>query len=407
MSWKEISIGELGQVITGNTPPKSNPEFYGKDYRFIKPTDMEIGQRYTPITEDYYSEIAYKKYIKSLIPPLSTCVVTIGSIGKKMTLTDDYSFVNQAVNAVIPDVKKYDPFFVFYALKNILHKVKSADTGASSGRENVSKSNFMSLKLNVPEHIETQRKIGQILSSFDDLIENNLKRIKLLEETAQNIYKEWFVNFRFPNYEHTEFNTESGLPVGWEEMTVKEYCEIVSRGATLDYLGDEALIPVINQSCVRNGELELEKIRYACPLKETKEYSYLKLNDILINSMGDGTLGRVSKNNTIEDKYIIHNCITFLRAKPNYSQSMLYGFISTKQDYFITVAQGSTGQSTLNLKLINELKLNVPTKIILNAFDNFILPIWQTIGTLKMTNQKLKEARDIMLPRLMNRTIEV
>ncbi|MFD0778968.1 hypothetical protein ACFQZF_11190 [Flavobacterium myungsuense] len=84
MSWIQISIGDIGKVITGNTPPKSNPEFYGNDYKFIKPTDMEIGQRYTPITEDYYSELAYKKYINSLIPPLSTCVVTIGSIGKKL-----------------------------------------------------------------------------------------------------------------------------------------------------------------------------------------------------------------------------------------------------------------------------------------------------------------------------------
>ena len=164
MSWKEISIGELGKVVTGNTPPRKNPEFYGNAYKFIKPTDMDIGNRYTAVTEDFYSEIAYEKYIKSLIPPLSTCVVTIGSIGQKMTLTDNYSFINQAVNAVIPDIDKFDPFFTFYALKNILHKVKSADTGASSGRENVSKSNFMSLKLEVPINIETQKKIGYVLS---------------------------------------------------------------------------------------------------------------------------------------------------------------------------------------------------------------------------------------------------
>ena len=118
MSWKEISIGEIGQVITGNTPPRKNPEFYGNAYKFIKPTDMDIGNRYTPVTEDFYSEIAYEKYIKSLIPPLSTCVVTIGSIGQKMTLTDSYSFINQAVNAVIPNTEKFDQIFIFYALKN-------------------------------------------------------------------------------------------------------------------------------------------------------------------------------------------------------------------------------------------------------------------------------------------------
>ena len=75
---------------------------------------------------------------------------------------------------------------------------------------NVLKNVFVSY----PKSRETQKRIASILSTYDDLIENNLKRIKLLEETAQNIYKEWFVNFRFPNYEHTAFDAESGLPVG-------------------------------------------------------------------------------------------------------------------------------------------------------------------------------------------------
>ena len=83
MTWVTVKIGDLGKVVTGNTPPKKNPEFYGDAYKFIKPTDMNIDERFTPETEEYYSLKAYQKYKKSLIPPQSTCVVTIGSIGKK------------------------------------------------------------------------------------------------------------------------------------------------------------------------------------------------------------------------------------------------------------------------------------------------------------------------------------
>ena len=100
MNWKTIRIGNIGKVITGNTPPKKNLEFYGDDFKFIKPTDMNIGARYTPETEEKYSLKAYEKYKKSLIPPLSTCVVTIGR-------TDEY-----------------DPFFIFYAIKNLYQMLK-------------------------------------------------------------------------------------------------------------------------------------------------------------------------------------------------------------------------------------------------------------------------------------------
>ena len=184
MSWEEIKVKDLGDIITGNTPPKKKTELYGDAYKFIKASDMTEGQRYTFETEERYSHAGYKKYSKSLIPPLSTCVVTIGTLGRKMTLTDEYCFVNQAINAVIPN-DKHDPFFVYYALKNIQHKVKFADTGASSGRENISKSTFSNLTLLVPSNKSIQAKIGGILSAYDGLIENNLKRIRLLEEAAQ------------------------------------------------------------------------------------------------------------------------------------------------------------------------------------------------------------------------------
>lgn len=405
MTWVTVKIGDLGKVITGNTPPKKNPEFYGDAYKFIKPTDMNIGERFTPETEEYYSAVAYEKYRKSLIPSKSTCVVTIGSIGKKMTMTNEECFVNQAVNAIIPN-KNYNPFFVYYSIKNILLKVKKADTGASSGRENVSKSNFMSLTIKSPKCLQTQTQIANILCSYDDLIENNLKRIKLLEQAAQNIYKEWFVNRRFPDNENTPIEQETGLPEGWEEKTVGDYVKIISKGPSLNYEVEKGF-PVINQSCIRNGEIELEKIRIAAELKENKHYCYLKINDILINSMGQGTLGRVSKNNSISEKYIIHNCITFLRAKDIYSQVYLYQFISSKEDYFISVSQGSTGQTTLKKSLIEDLDIIIPESNLLKKYDSIVMPMWNKIGVLKNQNKKLKSARNILLPRLMNQTIEV
>ena len=92
--WKEVKIGDLGQVITGNTPPKKDPSNYGTEYPFIKPTDMDIGRRYVTSWDENYSEKAFKRYRNSYIPPKATGVVTIGTVGDKMFQADRYCFTN-------------------------------------------------------------------------------------------------------------------------------------------------------------------------------------------------------------------------------------------------------------------------------------------------------------------------
>lgn len=198
MTWKAVRIGEIGRVVTGDTPSKKNPAYYGSAYPFIKPTDMNVGERYTRDYEECYSEEAFEKYSHKLIPAGATAVVTIGSIGQKLTFIETPSFVNQAVNAVIPDETRFHPLYVYYLLRHNLHLVKGADTGASSGRENVSKSNFSGLEVFATTDKEQQSRIAAILGSYDDLIENNRRRIALLEESARLLYREWFVHLRFP-----------------------------------------------------------------------------------------------------------------------------------------------------------------------------------------------------------------
>ncbi|MBK9963224.1 MAG: restriction endonuclease subunit S [Saprospiraceae bacterium] len=252
--------------------------------------------------------------------------------------------------------------------------------------------------------LPTQHKIASILSAYDDLIENNMKRIKLLDEIARITYEEWFVKFCV-NGVKLETSKTTRLPHDWQMTSIKDYVGFISKGPSLDY--NEGDIPVINQSCIRNGEIELEKILYAKELPVSKDDCYLELNDVLINSMGQGTLGRVSKNISITEKYIIHNCITVLRAKKELSQYHLFYFISSKQNYFESIAQGSTGQTTLKISSIEELNISVPPIKLLRDFDKIVDPLWKQIGCLKNQNTKLREARDILLPKLMSGQIEV
>lgn len=100
---KTITIGELGNIITGHTPPRSHPEYYGVYTPFIKATDIDESKKYTFHPDEYYSEEGFKKYQRSLVPKGATCVVTIGSIGKKKTKAHCDCFINQAMNAIVPN----------------------------------------------------------------------------------------------------------------------------------------------------------------------------------------------------------------------------------------------------------------------------------------------------------------
>lgn len=223
---KYLRIKDLGQIITGNTPPTNDSVYYGDYMPFIKATDIQLGRRFTFITEQSYSQKAYERYKANLVPKGSTCIVTIGSIGKKLTQAHVDLFVNQAINAIVP-CEKYDEDYIYYVSKYaVLPQLKIYDSGTTSGRENVSKSSFSNIRLFVEESLPIQQKIAGILSSYDALIENNTKRIKLLEQMAENLYKEWFVRFRFPGHEQTEF--VNGLPKGWKIQRFGELFPILT-----------------------------------------------------------------------------------------------------------------------------------------------------------------------------------
>jgi type I restriction enzyme S subunit len=379
-SWKSCQLGDVITLQRGFDLPNQN-RVYG-EFPIVSSNGIS----------DYHNEYKVK----------SPGVVTgrYGTIGEVYYITSDFWPLNTSL--YVKDFKGNDVRFVNYLLKCLDFKSYNA-AGAVPG---VNRNHLHKIKIKVPP-LHTQKRIASILSAYDDLIENNLKRIKLLEEIAQRTYEEWFVKFRI-NGEQLPIDEATGLPMGWKLITVNDYVEVIGKGPSLNYDFHGQKYPVINQSCIRNGEIELEKVLYAQELNANKEYCYLKSNDILINSMGQGTLGRVSKNVSIRnERFIIHNCITFLRAKKGLSQFQLYYFISSKQSYFISVSQGSTGQTTLKQSLVGDLEINLPTNSILNSFNNIIEPIWNQMGVLKNQNSNLKQSRDILLPRLMSGTINV
>lgn len=403
--WKRVKIGDLGEVITGNTPPKKDPTNYGGDYPFIKPTDMEIDRRYVTNWEENYSEKAFKRYKNSYIPPKATGVVTIGTVGEKIFQADRYCFTNQSVNVVIPN-ESYDEDFVYYVLKINLPKVLNANPGTASGRHHVSKSNFCAIKIDVPKSKETQRKIATILSAYDDLIENNLKRIKLLEEQAQLTYEEWFVRFKFPGHETTKFDEETGLPVGFNNEKFENLFTINNGYAfkSNDYRNDGVKI-LRTKDYSQTKWISIDQPIYLSK-KKAENYSryFVKEYDLMLIMVGAsiGNYGIVLP----KDLGVLQNQNQWAIRSKNKEYNFFK--ILMMEDLIKSLLNKKTGAARdfFRASFLKEMVVVVPDNSIIKQFNDLIEPIYSAINTLFSQNQHLKEARDMLLPRLMSGMID-
>lgn len=404
MSLKLIKIGDLGEVITGNTPPKKDPENYGGDYPFIKPTDMDIDKKYVTEWDETYSEKAYNKYHRAYIPPGATGVVTIGTVGEKLFQAHQHCFTNQSVNVIIPNDNYYDDY-VFYLMKLNLPKVENANPGTASGRHHVSKSNFCSIKVDVVECLNSQKRIADILSAYDDLIENNLKRIKLLEKAAQNIYKEWFVNLRFPGHENTPINEETGLPLGWEEKGLCEFNSFKQYKAKIKvYEGEKEYLATANVDGIKISE---RGEYFSFDKKPSRAQIAPPSNSVWFARMSNTDKVLCFTEGT-DNNLIISSGFAGFKAEEKVFLPFL--FCTIRNDFFSNLKDSySTGstQVSINNKSINSIRFIEPEVQKIKEFGEKLYPSLEMINKLFVTNKKLKAARDILLPRLMNRTIEL
>jgi type I restriction enzyme S subunit len=401
--WKEYKIEDLGRVVTGHTPSRRITDFFESEgHIWIKPTDIRKGVRYVPNPEEYYSQKAFEKYQKSLIPPLSTCVVTIGTVGEKICLTHKYCFTNQAINAVIPDCEKFDPMFVYYLLKNNLDSVLQLNIGTASGRENISKSNFSSIIIKAPSK-KTQLKISSIIARYDDLLENNTQRIKILEEMAQAIYREWFVNFRFPGHEGVRMGeSELGpVPEGWVIGTFTDL--VVNQKNTTnagEHLRDLNYVPI---DCLPKKSLVLTEVM-SWEAAQSSLHFFMP-NDILFGAMRPyfhKVLLAPSSGITRKTCFILRPI-----SDEKISYSLLTLFRDETIDYATTHSKGATIPYVAWDGSMSDMKIIIPPKNVLMDFEKIMRPILDSLKSFFNRQKNLRRTRDLLLPKLISGEIDV
>jgi type I restriction enzyme S subunit len=245
MSWEMKSLDQLGYVSRGRSRhrPRDAAHLYGGPYPFIQTSDVKHAGLYLTEYSQTYSEegLAQSRLWKSG----TLCITIAANIADTAILDIDACFPDSVIG-FIPDKDKADVRFVKYLFDSHLQRsYKKFTQGAA--QDNLSQGKLLSLKFPIPG-INEQRDIADKISVYDDLIENNRRRIQLLEQAARLLYKEWFVRLHFPGYEHVTIN--DGVPEGWEKKKVKDVLVKVKRPRKIkkeDFL-EEGPFPCVDQS---------------------------------------------------------------------------------------------------------------------------------------------------------------
>lgn len=304
---------------------------------------------------------------------------------------------------VIKSKDGFMPKFLYYVLSD--NNFFNYDTVTSKGTKMPRGTPRAIMKYLVPNYKEDKQKaIVNVLSQYDSLIQVNNKRIKLLEQMAEELYKEWFVRFRFPGYENVEF--ENGLPKGWEYKTVDGLSCVLQRGISPDY-DDDGEYSVISQKCIRQSIMDFSEAR-----KHTKKFkSELNIldGDTVICSTGTGTLGRVGQVYGAYQNTTFDSHVTLVRANNDVGSHFLFWALKNMQPWFMNMGIGSTNQQELYRSTIKNAKILVPDEAsnLTERFDSYIDPIHKQICILRDKTQNLIIQRDLLLPRLMSGKLEV
>lgn len=284
------------------------------------------------------------------------------------------------------------------------YRMNAVANGATVPHLNMS--DIRGMQLQKLPTLDTQRRTGRAIATFDDLIENNRRRIEILEEMARLLYREWFVHFRFPVHEDVEMvDSELGpIPEGWEAMRLGEYASYINRGIAPKY-SDESEDVVINQRCIRDGRLTLDKAR--THVKKVPADKVVQEGDVLINSTGVGTLGRVAPVREAIKRATVDSHVTIVRPPTDEDPDFFAELLLAMQPVFEKMGAGSTGQTELSRARVGELSVVRPAGELTTKFGRQIKPMRLLHINLTRQNTVLREARDLLLPRLVSGELDV
>lgn len=396
MSWEKVKLGEISFCIQ---PGPFGSQLHNSDYAdegtpIIMPKDMIDGQiQHTglnKVPEEHVIRLQrHQVYEGNLM------VARKGDVRKCVYITEKENgwLTGSDCLKVVLNERLCYPRYIYYQLRSpyIGSWLQQISIGATMPSINTGL--LSSLEVYLPP-IEIQRRIADIFSVYDNLIENNRKQIKLLEEAAQRLYKEWFVDLRFPGYEDTPI--VDGVPKGWSKQTLSDIADVtMGQSPKSEFYNDKKEGLPFHHGVGSYGR------RFV--VDETYSTSFTKIADA--NSILFSVRAPVGRLNFTKNKIVIGRGLSAMNHKQG-KQSYLFYLLKERFFKDDIVGNGSIFASISKNELLSQ-QFIIPTQELIEAFDNIATNIDEKIAILDSQISLLTQARDHLLPKLMNGEIEV
>lgn len=402
MKWEKVKLGDLYTVHNGLSKGK---KFFGTGFPFLSFSIVFNKwfipeQLYDLVEVDEKERNSYS--IKKGDVFITRTSETMEELGMSTVALKDYpnATYNGFTKRLRPITELLEPRFIGYYLRTPEFRGKFMAFSAMTTRASLTNDDLLSLEVPVPP-LPVQQRIASILSTYDDLIENNQKQIKLLEEAAQRLYKEWFVDLRFPGHEGVK--VVDGVPEGWESCKLRDVAEINGRNIDENYPYDK--INYIDIGSVRNGRI-LEKANYNLEEAPGRAKRIVQDGDVIWGMVRPNLRAYAMVLNP--DKNDVFSTGFAVLTSKKVPFSFLYCNVTTEEfvGYLVNCTNGAAYPAVKPIHF-EEYNVSIPQNNLLNKFHNITEPYFRKIYYLNKQISSLREARDRLLPKLMSGEIEV
>ena len=404
-SWLETPLEDVCESIIDCVNKTAPSVDYTTPYKMIRTTNVRDGWVSLDNVK-HVEEETYRKWVRRQKPEKGDVILTreapLGEVG--MLRSDEKVFLGQRLVSYRADPGKLDNRFLLYAFQGHFLQAQIKALGSGSTVEHMRVPDAKKLKILLPA-LSTQREVGAILSAYDDLIENNTRRIEILEEMARRLYEEWFVHFRFPGHEEVSFKeSELGeIPEGWEVQELGDVSQINPEAIKPKSAPDE--IHYIDIASVSPGQIDkAETMQFAKAPGRARRI--VRSGDVLWSCVRPN---RRSCAMIVEprENTVASTGFAVLRTG-SISKHYLYQYVRADQfvSYLVNRATGAA-YPAVKAADFKEAKIIVPQRDILSDFDKAVAPMRSLIHRLDRKNANLRAQRDLLLPKLVSGEIDV
>jgi type I restriction enzyme S subunit len=346
-----------------------------------------------------------------------------GSIGRVAICDRVDVCINQSVALIQPN-GRINPRFLLYLLQTPHYQRRMEEDSDGTTIKHIYITRVDKMEVAIPPLLEQDAIVG-IAGALDEKIELDRRLNETLEAMARGLFKSWFVDFDpvraktegrdpglpkpiaelFPaSFEQSELGD---IPAGWVIKTIEDICDVVTRGVTPEY-GEGSGRYIVNQRVNRGTRLDWTALKELSPSLTVPANCYAKRWDILVNCLGEGTLGRVHFFKEKSDLYAIDQHMSICRAAPNRAAYLYQVLASTPgQEKIESLKTGSTGMTMLNISKLRKFDLLWPEDGLLDAYFDFVEPMWRRIAANDEEARTLGTLRDILLPKLISGELRI